>query len=130
MPHVWNRKIVPGDPRHGTRWATEKEIGVAKRAIADLDVHHNVIVLVPAPEPCFSSHKIRVQERANPEWYRRLGAAYWRGPRSFQLKRRRVERALQRVVKTGIVRRNGYEVKILSFLTEEEERHVAIQKEA
>jgi len=129
MPHIWNRKIVPGDPRHGTRWATEEEIGVAKKALADLETRHNGIVLVPAPDPHFQGHKIRVQERSNPSWYRRFGALYWRGPRDFSLKRCRVEKALRRVAETKIVRRNGYEVKILGFLMQEEANHVAIQKE-
>ena len=118
MPHRWNGNLVPGDPRHGTRWATDAERVLATKALADLDVMHNRIVLVPAPEPHFEGHRIRVQEQRNPEWYRSFAAPYWRTPRVFCLKRRRVEKALRRVSIVGIVRRNGYEMALLQSLEE------------
>jgi hypothetical protein len=112
-------KIYPGDPQHGTRWATEEEKEMAGRALYDMETERNVIGLVPAPQPKFSGHKIRVQEQANPEWYRRFRLSYWRSRRSFQLKRWRVVKALKRVYEVGIVRRNGYETRLLKFLLAE-----------
>lgn len=32
-----------------------------------------VVILVDAPEPMFTGHKIRVAESKNPEWYRNQG---------------------------------------------------------
>lgn len=112
------KKLIPGDPYFGTRWATEEEKGWAGLALEELESHHNRIVLVPAPSKNFDGHKIRVQESKNPDWYIRFGVAYWRSKRSFQLKRRRVEKALRRVAVVGIVRRNGYETKLLPLLKE------------
>jgi hypothetical protein len=113
------RKLVPGDPYHGTRWATPEEREIATRALHELETERNVIGFAPAPHQNFMGHKIRVQESANPRWYRRFGAAYWRSRRSFQLKRRRVEKALRRVSVVGIVRRNGYEARLLPALKHE-----------
>jgi len=122
MPYLVGRKtkkLLPGDPYFGTRWATEEEKALAAWALETLELERNRIILVPAPRQSFSGHKIRVQESQNPKWYREFGAAYWRSKRSFQLRRQRVERALRRVCVTGIVRRNGYEVPILKKLTTE-----------
>lgn len=120
MPHrKGGTKIYPGDTRHGTRWATPEEKLFAAHALYELETNHNRIVLVPAPHQNFSGHKIRVQETRNPEWYIQFGLAYWRSKRSFQLKRWRVIKALKRVCVVGIVRRNGYEVKLLKALMPE-----------
>jgi hypothetical protein len=117
MPYVKDGKRIPGDPRHGTRWATDQEKQAAAIALEELETQRNRIELVPAPDERFTGQKIRVQVEANPSWYRKFGQAYWRSRRSYQLKRVRVEQALRRVCVTGIVRRNGYEVRLLEFLT-------------
>lgn len=116
MAYLKDGKFLPGDPRHGTRWATPQEKLAAAIALEELETQFNRIELFPAPVQHFASHKIRVQTMANPDWYRRFGLDYWTSKRSFQLKRKRVERALRRVAVEGIVRRNGYEVKILDLL--------------
>jgi hypothetical protein len=123
MPYIPTRSktVLPGDPRHGTRWSTPAERRAASRALYELETERNVIGFVPAPSQNFVGHKIRVQESANPKWYRVFGAGYWRSRRSFQLKRARVVRALKRVAVVGIVRRNGYETKLLDLLMEREE---------
>lgn len=120
MPHKLGRgkKVYPGDVRHGTRWATAEEREIAARALHELETERNVIGFAPAPRQNFAGHKVRVQESANPSWYRKMGMAYWRGKRIFLLKRWRVEKALRRVSVTGIVRRNGYEVQLLVLLKE------------
>lgn len=102
------------DSRTLTRLATPTEIALAGRAFFELEQNQNRIVLAPAPEPHFDSHKIRVIESRNPKWYIDFGARYWRG-RQFNLKRTRVEAALKRVM-AGRVRGNGYEREILEFL--------------
>lgn len=122
MPHklgVRGKTVYPGDVRHGTRWATPEEREIAARALHELETERNVIGFAPAPHQNFAGQKIRVQESANPSWYRKLGVAYWRGKRVFLLKRLRVEKALRRVAVVGIVRSNGYEVKLLLMLKEE-----------
>jgi hypothetical protein len=116
MPYTKDGHLLPGDPQHGTRWATDDEKAAAAHALHELETQRNRIALVPAPQQNFHSHKIRVQVEQNPKWYRDFGASFWRGKRSFQLKRVRVERALRRVCETGIVRRNGYEVGLLEAL--------------
>jgi len=118
MPYKPTRSKVtfPGDPRHGTRWATAGERCMAAWMLDSLERERNSIAYVPAPDPHFTGHKIRVQESQNPSWYREFGRSYWRSKRSFQLKRARVVRALKRVAAVGIVRRNGLEVRLLDFL--------------
>lgn len=115
MPHVHNKKIVPGDPRHGTRWATPGEKALAERALAMLETERLRVVLVPASSPHFEGHKIRAVESRNPEWYERFVAGRW-DRRGCQVRRARVERALKRVAITGIVRRNGHEAALLKLL--------------
>jgi hypothetical protein len=120
MPHTLGRgkKVYPGDVRHGTRWATAEERSWAGLALDDLETNRNSIALMPAPHKNFEGHKVRVQQSANPAWYVRFGRSFWRSIRSFQLKRWRVEKALKRVAVVGIVRRNGYEVRLLPLLKE------------
>jgi hypothetical protein len=105
------------DRRTWTRMATPQEQALAGRALEELESQHNRITLVPAPDPHFDSHKIRVVESRNPQWYIDFGAKYWRGTRQFDLKRARVTRALKRVV-AGRMRGNGYERVLLPFLAE------------
>jgi hypothetical protein len=121
MPHTLGRgkKVYPGDVRHGTRWATDEEKAVAKRALVEMGQQVNRIALIPAPDPNFRGHKIRVQESENPKWYRSFAAPYWRSKRSFQLKRARVVKALKRVSEKGLVRRNGLERFLLEHLVKE-----------
>jgi hypothetical protein len=90
-------------------------MALAGRAIEELSGQRNRIELVPAPDPRFHSHKVRVIVSRNPGWYIEFGKKYWRGPRQFDLKRSRIERALERVLK-GRVRGNGYERELLHFL--------------
>ncbi len=107
---------APGiDHRTDTRYATGEEMELAKRALVELDQEHNKIGLVPAPDPSFDGHKIRVIESRNPKWYSEFGVRYWRNPRQFDLKRGRVIKALERVAK-GRVRGNGYERELLEWL--------------
>lgn len=103
------------DSRTWTRLSTPTEQALAGRAIDELGSQRNRIALVPAPDQHFHSHKIRVIESRNPGWYIEFGKKYWRGPRQFDLKRSRVEKALQRVV-NGRVRGNGYERELLPLL--------------
>jgi hypothetical protein len=103
------------DHRTWTRLATQEEIAIAKRSLEDLGREWNRIALVPAPDPHFDGHKIRVIERRNPGWYIEFGKRYWKGLRQFSLKRARVIKALERVV-GGRVRGNGYERELLEFL--------------
>lgn len=125
MPYKQHGKTFSGDPRHGTRWATEEEKKLATWALVTLENERTQIGLAPAPDPHFMGHKIRVIESLNPEWYREFGNPFWHGKRSYQLKRHRVEKALKRVRDDKIVRRNGYEVTILKFLQEWREEHAA-----
>ena len=105
------------DHRTDTRYATDEEMALAKRALVELDQEHNRIGLAPAPEPSFDGHKIRVIESRNPKWYSEFGVRYWKTPRQFDLKRDRVIKALERVAK-GRVRGNGYEKDLLKWLKE------------
>lgn len=106
----------PGiDHRTATRYSTPEEVELAKRALQDLDQEYNKIGLAPAPEPSFDGHKIRVVEQRNPQWYIEFGVRYWKNPRQFDLKRSRVVKALERVVK-GRVRGNGCEKDLLPWL--------------
>ena len=109
---------APGiDHRTDTRYATTGEVELAKRALVELDQEQNRVGLVPAPDPSFAGHKIRVIESRNPKWYIEFGVRYWKSPRQFDLKRGRVVKALERVAK-GRVRGNGYERELLKWLKE------------
>jgi hypothetical protein len=125
-PDVRYRPVKQSAPPKGidgrtlTRYATPKEIELAKRALYDLEQEQNRILLVPAPEPNFTGHKIRVIESRNPKWYVEFGKMYWRGPRSFQLKRSRVVKALTRVAENGRVRGNGHEKELIEWLKQQE----------
>lgn len=122
MPYKRNGKLIPGDPRNGTRWATKEEVKLAAWALTTLDNERSIIGTAPAPEPHYQGHKIRVVESSNPEWYREFGLPYWRG-REFNLIRGRVEGALKRVRDKKVVRRNGHEVDVLKFLLKWREEH-------
>lgn len=63
----------------------------AKYLFEDLEENQLKVVLVPAPNPCFSGHKIRHIESKNPEWYRDL---YKHHP---NFKRTRSLRVLRRI---------------------------------
>lgn len=106
------RKIWPGTQ---SRRATETEVRSARRALRELENERLQIILVPAPDPHFSGHCIRVIASTNPRWYRGFVAGRW-DRRGCQVKRRRVERALRRVADDAFVRGNGYEVRILKLL--------------
>lgn len=103
------------DHRTATRYSTEEEKELAAWALNTLDTQRNVIELVPAPDPHFAGHKVRVQVEANPEWYIEFGNDYWKSEREFTLRRGRVIKALQRVI-DGRVRGNGYEKLLLKHL--------------
>lgn len=105
------------DSRTWTRYSTASDMAVARRALEELECQRNKIGLVPAPDPHFDSHKIRVIESRNPDWYIKFGLKYWKSERQFDLHRCRVERALGRVL-AGKVRGNGYERELLVFLGE------------
>ncbi len=66
-------------------------------------------------------------ESRNPDWYIRFGEKFWPDPRQFTLKRARVMKALERVVK-GRVRGNGYEKDLLECLKEEDQKKRANEK--
>jgi len=100
-----------------TRYATPEEIDLARCALEALEREQNRIALVPAPDPHFDGHKIRVVESRNPSWYIAFGRRFWRNPRQFCLKRVRVVRALERAA-AGRIRGNGYEKEILAWLKE------------
>jgi hypothetical protein len=93
----------------------EPEIAIALLALRDLETRRLSIVLVPAPEPHFDGHMVRAVENRNPAWYRDFVRDRW-DSRGCQVKRSRVVRALERVGLRGIVRRNGYEGRLLRML--------------
>lgn len=103
------------DPRTRVRFSIPEEQEAARRALQDLERERLVVVLVPAPDPHFSGHMIRVVECRNPEWYREFIRTL---PQSFDTgHRHRIVRALERIVK-GRVKSNGYEERLLKFLDE------------
>ena len=107
----------PGiDRRTRTRLADPVDQDLAARALEQLETQHNRIALVPAPDPAFDGHKIRVQESRNPKWYREFVRGRW-DRRGCQVRRSRVERALIRVVR-GRIRWNGFERVLLPLLKE------------
>jgi hypothetical protein len=93
-------------------------VELARIARAMLEEERNQIDLVPAPDPHFVGHKIRVVASRNPKWYVEFGSRFWRGERQFDLKRSRVEKALDRVAIKRRVRGNGYEKELLEWLKE------------
>lgn len=86
--------------------------GKAAELLNELDYKRHEVVLIPAPEPRHSGHKIRVAQNSNPSWYSRLCSEYQsirgRGrkrydrPRTF-INRIRVVRTLSKIVEAGDV---------------------------
>jgi len=99
------------DSRTNTRKATDDEKRLATLGLQTLENERNVIGLVPAPDPHFEGHKIRVQLEQNPAWYRD-----YNGGEAAKGHRDRVVRALVRVAQKGRVRGNGSEVQALEYL--------------
>jgi hypothetical protein len=99
--------------------ATHEEREIAGRALQELDENRLVVTLVPAPDPHFDGHKIRVAENRNPGWYRDFVSMAWtraRGRRGCQIKKWRVIRGLKRVYEKGLIHCRGYERKLLKQL--------------
>lgn len=65
------------------------------------------VILTPAPEPQYCGHKIRSVEQRNPQWYRDLWHTHayrrrgkkWRTKIDSIIKRIRVQRALEHIIK-------------------------------
>jgi hypothetical protein len=99
--------------------ATSEERKIAGRALQELEENFLVVSLVPAPDPHFDGHKVRVVENRNPGWYREFVSGRWtkeRGRRGCQVKRGRVIRGLRRVYAEGLIRWNGYERELIKRL--------------
>lgn len=99
--------------------ATDEEVKIAGRALQELEENFPVVTLVPAPDPRFDGHKIRVVENQNPKWYREFVAAAWtrvRGKRGCQIKKWRVIRGLKRVHTKGLIFWKGYERELIERL--------------
>jgi hypothetical protein len=79
----------------------------AMAMLRDLEINFLKVGLVPAKTQSFEGHMVRAVENENPDWYREFVRVS-----SYQVKRLRVIRALQRVV-AGRVRGNGYENDLL-----------------
>lgn len=82
----------PNQRSHARR-ATEGERELAILALGELDNRRLEVVLIPAPEPKHSEHKVRAVQGTNPDWYRSLCACR---PRSASI-RKYVVKALERV---------------------------------
>jgi hypothetical protein len=96
------------------RPSTNMERLRAARALRELRERRLLVVLVPAPVPHFSGHKVRAVVQRNPEWYQAFVCGSWTA-RGGCLKRARIARALERV-RRGFVRFDGYEERLLRVL--------------
>lgn len=90
---------------------TDAEREAASRLLSELSEHRLDVGLVPAPRPMFNGHMIRVAFDGNPGWYarlaRRLPSKSRRQPRRRfdpDIRRPRVERALDRLARVGVAR--------------------------
>lgn len=84
-------------------WSTEQPINELPNGIKEIFrdeakfLYHNLltnqlkVILIPAPDPHFPSHKIRVAVSHNPEWYSELYRQY------NYFRRDRSEKALKRI---------------------------------
>ncbi|MBT4651061.1 hypothetical protein HOC13_00910 [Candidatus Woesearchaeota archaeon] len=76
-------------------WSEETQKPFRKQAeqlLSDLTHNQLRVILIPAPRPQFSGHKVRAVESVNPEWYQELYAFH------KHFRRDRSERALERIV--------------------------------
>ena len=99
------------DQRTETRPATDEDLELAAVALEDLERERLVVTLLPAPVPSWDGHMVRAVEQRNPDWYSDLCLSF-----GFQVKRQRVEKALERVIRRGTIRGNGYERAVLALL--------------
>lgn len=76
---------------------------IAAEMLTELEAFRHSVVLVDAPEPRHSGHKIRVCETSSPAWYSQLCAEHtsrrgrMKRPRTY-IKRGEVVRTLRRIV--------------------------------
>ena len=68
---------------------------MAEILLTDLENYRLEIALIPAPEPKYLNHMIRVAINSNPTWYQELYAS--RG----KVDRQRVIRTLKRIMESG-----------------------------
>jgi hypothetical protein len=110
------------DSRTWTRYATLREKELSRKMLFELEERWLHVVLIPAPEPCYSGHKVRRVVMQNPKWYSGFAAG-----RNHQVHRLRVEKALRRVC-SGRVRGNGYEVDLLKIADREWPKQVTVEE--
>ena len=101
---------------------TDEEREAAGRLLAELSEHRLDVALVPAPRPAYDGHMIRVAFDGNPGWYsrlaRRLPSKSRAKPRRRfdpDIRRDRVERALDRLARLGVAR-TRYDFHLLPVL--------------
>ena len=97
------------------RSATLSDVLMARRALSDLEKEFLSVILVPAPQPHFDGHMIRVAQNRNPKWYRDFVEGHW-DTRGCQIKKKRVIRGLHRVLEKRTILKNGYEWRLLEHL--------------
>lgn len=81
---------------------------IADELLNELESFKHKVILVPAPEPKHSCHKIRVRDEKNPDWFSKLNEG--RGGNSsskYRVERNRIIPILKQLKTTGrATRRN------------------------
>lgn len=105
---------------------TRKQRQRAAEMLNDLSYQTHSVVLIPAPDPKHSGHKIRAVENSNPAWYSELAARFTSirgiGPKRYdrprtQIKRGHVTRALNRIVENRAID-SDYCRRLLAYIDE------------
>lgn len=105
---------------------TESERHTAAALLAELCEYRLEVCLVPAPRPKHPCHMVRAKVSVNPSWYRKLCAKH-RSPRKkarnrskpdTDIRRRLVERCLQRLAEKGVAK-HPYDALLLPLIRQE-----------
>ena len=81
------------------------EVGKMKQ---DLDINGLHVILVPAPEPRYSGHRIRVVHCRNPKWYREIYG-------ELEVKRDRIISSLNRILNETPSNKSSYDYMFLQI---------------
>lgn len=73
---VTEEKSAPAVVKSPRQRAVFREAFVAKVMLAELEAYSLRVVKVPAPDPRFTGHGIRLVDEQNAEWYREFTAQY------------------------------------------------------
>lgn len=136
MPSTFAEKTKPYFIMPEKEIVNQEERELAEEMLYELEGAYFEVVLIPAPDPQHSGHKVRALQSGNPKWYsvfcsrymscRGIGRKKMKRARTFIDKRRSVS-SLERVSKGEVS--TPYDERFIKFIRERiEERKTETQE--